>query len=35
MIFDHNGLEVGRSQLEHNQILPRAGGSSTTHGDLG
>ncbi len=25
MIFDHNGLEVGRSQLEHSQILPRAG----------
>ena len=25
MIFDHNGLEVGRSQLEHKQILPRAG----------
>ena len=25
MIFDHNGLEVGRHQLEHDQILPRAG----------
>ena len=25
MIFDHNGLEVGRHQLEHAQILPRAG----------
>ena len=25
MIFDHNGLEVGRSQLEHSQILPQAG----------
>ncbi len=25
MIFNHNGLEVGRSQLEHSQILPRAG----------
>ena len=25
MIFDHNGLEVGRHQLEHEQILPRAG----------
>ncbi len=25
MIFDHNGLEVGRHQLEHAQILPKAG----------
>ena len=25
MIFDHNGLEIGRHQLEHQQILPRAG----------
>jgi len=25
MIFDHNGLEVGRHQIEHEQILPRAG----------
>ena len=25
MIFDHNGLEVGRHQLEHEQILPRPG----------
>ena len=25
MIFDHNGLEIGRHQLEHEQILPRAG----------
>lgn len=25
MIFDHNGVEVGRHQLEHEQILPRAG----------
>jgi len=25
MIFDHGGNEVGRSQLEHEQILPRAG----------
>lgn len=25
MIFDHNGIEVGRHQLEHQQILPRAG----------
>ena len=25
MIFDHDGLEVGRHQLEHAQILPRAG----------
>ena len=25
MIFDHNGREVGRSQREHQQILPRAG----------
>ena len=25
MIFDHNGLEVGRHQLEHKQVLPRAG----------
>ncbi len=25
MIFDHDGREVGRHQLEHEQILPRAG----------
>ena len=25
MIFDHSGLEVGRHQLEHEQILPKAG----------
>jgi glycerol kinase len=25
MIFDHNGLEVGRHQLEHDQVLPRPG----------
>src|SRR6266508_3743847 len=25
MIFDHSGNEVGRHQLEHRQILPRAG----------
>jgi glycerol kinase len=25
MIFDHDGREVSRSQLEHEQILPRAG----------
>jgi glycerol kinase len=25
MIFDHNGAEVGRHQLEHDQILPQAG----------
>ncbi|NJC72238.1 glycerol kinase GlpK [Planosporangium thailandense] len=25
MIFDHNGNEVGRHQLEHEQILPQAG----------
>jgi len=25
MIFDHNGVEIGRHQLEHQQILPRAG----------
>ncbi|MGH3554991.1 MAG: FGGY family carbohydrate kinase, partial [Mycobacterium sp.] len=25
MIFDHNGAEVGRHQLEHEQILPQAG----------
>ncbi|HET9657302.1 MAG TPA: glycerol kinase GlpK [Kineosporiaceae bacterium] len=25
MIFDHNGREVGRHQLEHEQILPAAG----------
>lgn len=25
MIFDHDGLEVGRHQLEHDQILPRPG----------
>src|SRR3984957_19509474 len=25
MIFDHDGAEVGRHQLEHEQILPRSG----------
>ena len=25
MIFDHDGVEVARHQLEHEQILPRAG----------
>lgn len=25
MVFDHDGREVGRHQLEHGQILPRAG----------
>ena len=25
MIFDHAGNEVGRHQLEHEQILPQAG----------
>lgn len=25
MIFDHDGTEVGRHQLEHEQILPKAG----------
>jgi glycerol kinase len=25
MLFDHGGNEVGRHQLEHEQILPRAG----------
>ncbi len=25
MVFDHEGREVGRHQLEHEQILPRAG----------
>ncbi|HQV91471.1 MAG TPA: FGGY family carbohydrate kinase, partial [Phycicoccus sp.] len=25
MIFDHDGREVARHQLEHEQILPRAG----------
>src|SRR5580658_9018088 len=25
MIFDHSGKEVGRHQLEHEQILPQAG----------
>ena len=25
MIFDHAGREVGRHQLEHEQVLPRAG----------
>jgi glycerol kinase len=25
MIFDHAGREVGKHQLEHEQILPRAG----------
>ncbi|MGW0070975.1 FGGY family carbohydrate kinase, partial [Streptosporangium sandarakinum] len=25
MIFDHGGNEIARHQLEHEQILPRAG----------
>ncbi|MFL6101406.1 MAG: glycerol kinase GlpK [Actinomycetales bacterium] len=25
MIFDHSGREVGRSQFEHEQVMPRAG----------
>ncbi|CPZ83062.1 Glycerol kinase (GlpK) [Mycobacteroides abscessus] len=25
MIFNHRGEEVGRHQLEHQQLLPRAG----------
>ncbi|KZM71718.1 glycerol kinase GlpK [Nocardia terpenica] len=25
MVFDHNGAEIARHQLEHEQILPRAG----------
>jgi glycerol kinase len=25
MVFDHDGSEVGRSQLEHEQLLPRSG----------
>jgi glycerol kinase len=25
MVFDHDGSEVGRHQLEHEQVLPRAG----------
>ena len=25
MVFDHDGAEVGRHQLEHEQILPQAG----------
>jgi glycerol kinase len=25
MVFDHSGAEVGKAQLEHRQILPRAG----------
>ncbi|MGV0835703.1 glycerol kinase GlpK [Mycolicibacterium thermoresistibile] len=25
MIFDHDGAEVGRHQLEHEQVMPRAG----------
>jgi glycerol kinase len=25
MIFDHQGAEIGRHQLEHEQVLPRAG----------
>jgi glycerol kinase len=30
MVFDHGGNEVGRHQLEHQQILPRAGDGSST-----
>ena len=25
MVFDHDGREVGRHQLEHEQIMPRSG----------
>ena len=25
MVFDHSGNEVGQHQLEHQQIMPRAG----------
>jgi glycerol kinase len=25
MIFDHDGNEVGKHQLEHEQIMPQAG----------
>ena len=25
MVFDHQGNEVGRHQLEHEQVMPRAG----------
>src|SRR6476469_562150 len=25
MVFDHDGAEVGRHQLEHDQVMPRAG----------
>ena len=25
LIFDHGGTEIGRHQIEHEQILPRAG----------
>ena len=36
MIFDHGGNEVGRSQLEHEQILPSAGlGRARPDRDLG
>jgi glycerol kinase len=25
MVFDHDGAEVGRHQLEHEQVMPQAG----------
>ena len=36
MIFDHDGAEVGRHQLEHEQILPQGGlGRAQSGRDLG
>ena len=36
MIFDHDGAEVGRHQLEHEQILPQGGlGRAQPRRDLG
>lgn len=35
MIFDHSGNEVAKHQLEHSQILPVRGGSSTTRSRSG
>src|SRR6201988_1451020 len=34
MIFDHDGIEVGRHQLEHEQILPRAGWVEPNPGEI-
>ena len=34
MIFDHTGSEVGRHQLEHEQILPRAGWVEHSAGEI-